>query len=77
MKYVTEPKPKAPMLLDKYIGFTLDEMKLVGDAITKALEKELVKAQKRYEKYWSMQESGEAMQGSRTYILNMRKSIML
>lgn len=77
MKYVTEPKPKAPMLLDKYIGFTLDEMELVGDAITKALEKELVKAQKRYEKYWSMQESGEAMQGSRTYILNMRKSIML
>lgn len=60
MKYVTEPKPKAPMLLDKYIGFTLDEMELVGDAITKALEKELVKAQKRYEKYWSMQESGEA-----------------
>lgn len=60
MKYVTEPKPKAPMLLDKYIGFTLDEMDLVGDAITKALEKELVKAQKRYEKYLSMQESGEA-----------------
>ena len=22
MKYVTEPKPKAPMFLDKYIGFT-------------------------------------------------------
>lgn len=32
MKYVTEPKPKAPMFLDKYIGFTLDEMNLVGDA---------------------------------------------
>ena len=42
MKYVTEPKPKAPMLLDKYIGFTLDEMDLVGDAITKTLEKELL-----------------------------------
>lgn len=60
MKYVTEPKPKAPMLLDKYIGFTLDEMDLVGDAITKTLEKELVKAQKRYEKYLDIQESGEA-----------------
>lgn len=60
MKYVTEPKPKAPMLLDKYIGFTLDEMDLVGEAITKTLEKELVKAQKRYEKYLDIQESGEA-----------------
>lgn len=60
MDYVTISNLKAPMLSDKYIGFTLDEMDLVGDAITKTLEKELVKAQKRYKKYLDIQESGEA-----------------
>ena len=48
MKYVTSPNLKSPMLLDKYIGFTLEEMDLAGEIITKALEKELAKTKKRY-----------------------------
>lgn len=40
------------MLLDKYIGFTFDEMNLVGDAITKTLEKELIKAQNNMINIW-------------------------
>lgn len=60
MEYITEPKKGAPMLLEKYIGFTLNEMDLVGDAIARTLEKELAKAQKKYEKYLDIQESGEA-----------------
>lgn len=68
MQYITEPNPKVPMLLDKYIGFTLDEMELVGDAITQALDKELIKAQRRYEKYSDIQESGEATTRQQTLL---------
>ena len=47
MDYVTQPNLKAPMTLNKYIGFTLDEVDLAGDIIIKALEKETEKSDAR------------------------------
>ena len=61
------------MLLDKYIGFTLEEMDLAGEIITKALEKELAKTQKRYEKYLSIQEIGEATTRQQTILYNVEE----
>ena len=46
MEYVTSPNLKSPMLLNKYIGFTLEEMDLAGEIITKALEKNWLKQRK-------------------------------
>lgn len=46
MQYVTKPMLKASTLLDKFIGFTFEEMDLAGDIILKALEKELAKTKK-------------------------------
>lgn len=73
MEYVTSPNLKSPMLLDKYIGFTLEEMDLAGEIITKALEKELAKTKKRYEKYLSMQEIGEATTRQQTILYNVEE----
>jgi len=61
------------MLLDKYIGFTLEEMDLAGEIITKALEKELAKTKKRYEKYLSIQEIGEATTRQQTILYNVEE----
>ena len=61
------------MLLDKYIGFTLEEMDLAGEIITKALEKELAKTKKRYEKYLSIQEIGEATTRQQTILYNVEQ----
>ena len=66
MDYVTIPNLKAPMLSDKYIGFTLDELDLAGDIIIKALEKENAKAKKKYEKYLGLVEIGEATEKQQT-----------
>ena len=46
MDYVTQPNLKAPMTLNKYIGFTLDEVDLAGDIIIKALKKKPKKQKK-------------------------------
>lgn len=46
MQYVTRPMLKAPSLLDKFIGFTFEEMDLAGDIMLKALEKELARTKK-------------------------------
>ena len=73
MEYVTSPNLKSPMLLDKYIGFTLEEMDLAGEIITKALEKELAKTKKRYEKYLSIQEIGEGTTRQQTILYNVEK----
>ena len=43
MQYVTRPMLKASTLLDKFIGFTFEEMDLAGDIMLKALEKELAR----------------------------------
>ena len=61
------------MLLNKYIGFTLEEMDLAGEIITKALEKELAKTKKRYEKYLSIQEIGEATTRQQTILYNVEQ----
>jgi hypothetical protein len=61
------------MLLNKYIGFTLEEMDLAGEIITKALEKELTKTKKRYEKYLSIQEVGEATTRQQTILYNVEQ----
>lgn len=61
------------MLLNKYIGFTLEEMDLAGEIITKALEKELAKTKKRYEKYLSIQEVGEATTRQQTILYNVEQ----
>ena len=73
MEYATSPNLKSPMLLDKYIGFTLEEMDLAGEIITKALEKELAKTKKRYEKYLSIQEIGEATTRQQTILYNVEQ----
>lgn len=73
MEYVTSPNLKSPMLLNKYIGFTLEEMDLAGEIITKALEKELAKTKKRYEKYLSIQEVGEATTRQQTILYNVEQ----
>lgn len=73
MEYVTSPNIKAPMILDKYIGFTLEEMDLAGEIIIKALEKELAKTKKRYEKYLSIQEIGEATTRQQTILYNVEQ----
>lgn len=73
MEYVTSPNIKAPMLLDKYIGFTFEEMDLAGDIILKALEKEQAKTKKRYEKYLSIQEIGESTTRQQTALLNLEE----
>lgn len=73
MKYVTTPNLKAPMLLDKYIGFTLEEIDLAGDIILKALNKELAKTEKRYEKYRGIQEIGEATIRQQTILCNVEQ----
>lgn len=73
MEYVTSPNLKSPMLLNKYIGFTLEEMDLAGDIILKALEKELAKTKKKYDKYLSIQEIGEATTRQQTILYNVEQ----
>lgn len=73
MEYVTNPNLKAPMLIDKYIGFTFEEMDLAGDIILKALEKELAKTKKKYDKYLSIQEIGEATARQQTILYNVEQ----
>lgn len=73
MDFVTTPNIKAPMLLDKYIGFTFEEMDLVGDIIIKALEKDLANTKKRYEKYLGIQESGEATTRQQTILFKVKE----
>ena len=70
MEYVTSPNLKS---LNKYIGFTLEEMDLAGEIITKALEKELAKTKKRYERYLSIQEVGEATTRQQTILYNVEQ----
>lgn len=73
MQYVTRPMLKAPTLLDKFIGFTFEEMDLAGDIILKALEKELAKTKKKYDKYLSIQEIGEATTRQQTILYNVEE----
>lgn len=73
MQYVTRPMLKTPMLLDKFIGFTFEEMDLAGDIILKALEKELAKTKKKYDKYLSIQEIGEATTRQQTILYNVEQ----
>lgn len=73
MQYVTRPMLKASTLLDKFIGFTFEEMDLTGDIILKALEKELAKTKKKYDKYLSIQEIGEATTRQQTILYNVEQ----
>lgn len=73
MQYVTRPMLKASTLLDKFIGFTFEEMDLAGDIILKALEKELAKTKKKYDKYLSIQEIGEATTRQQTILYNVEQ----
>ena len=73
MQYVTRPMLKASTLLDKVIGFTFEEMDLAGDIILKALEKELAKTKKKYDKYLSIQEIGEATTRQQTILYNVEQ----
>jgi hypothetical protein len=73
MQYVTRPMLKASTLLDKFIGFTFEEMDLAGDIILKALEKELAKTKKKYDKYLSIQEIGEATTRQQTILYNVEE----
>lgn len=73
MQYVTRPMLKASTLLDKFIGFTFEEMDLAGDIILKALEKELAKTKKKYDKYLSIQEIGEATTRQQIILYNVEQ----
>lgn len=73
MQYVTRPMLKASTLLDKFIGFTFEEMDLAGDIMLKALEKELARTKKKYDKYLSIQEIGEATTRQQTILYNVEQ----
>ena len=73
MQYVTRPMLKASTLLDKFIGFTSEEMDLAGDIMLKALEKELARTKKKYDKYLSIQEIGEATTRQQTILYNVEQ----
>lgn len=73
MQYVTRPMLKASTLLDKFIEFTFEEMDLAGDIILKALEKELAKTKKKYDKYLGIQEIGEATTRQQTILYNVEQ----
>lgn len=73
MEYVTRPMLKASTLIDKFIGFTFEEMALAGDIMLKALEKELARTKKKYDKYLSIQEIGEATIRQQTILYNVEQ----
>lgn len=73
MEYVTRPMLKASTLIDKFIGFTFEEMDLAGDIMLKALEKELARTKKKYDKYLSIQEIGEATTRQQTILYNVEQ----
>lgn len=75
MEIITEPIPGVPGRYVDFLGFNKQELELSGDIIIKALEKELEKAEKKYEYYKDIQESGEATTKQQTMYFEYEEKV--